>query len=180
MSKESFLFKVVLLGDGAVGKTSLRKRFMGEGFEQSYSITIGSDFSIANKMIDGSEVIFQIWDLSGQPSFKMVRTAFYLGTHAALIVFDLTNKHSFEEIENWIAELFQNGNRGKVPIIFVGNKNDLESQISKEEIEYMLTNQVELPNSTVKLHYYETSALTGENVETVFEMLGRVCLEKYG
>jgi small GTP-binding protein len=180
MSKESFLFKIVLLGEGAVGKTSLRKRFMGEGFEQSYSITIGSDFSIANKEIDGSEIIFQIWDLSGQPSFKIVRTSFYLGTHAALIVFDLTNKQSFEEIENWIVELFQNGNRGNVPIIIVGNKNDLVPQISKEEIEHFLANHADVSDKSVNLHYYETSALTGENVEIVFEILGKMCIEKYG
>ncbi|MCG3217387.1 MAG: GTP-binding protein [Candidatus Heimdallarchaeota archaeon] len=179
MSNESYLFKIVLLGEGAVGKTSLRKRYMGEGFEQAYSITIGSDFSIANKVIDGYKVIFQIWDLSGQPSFKIVRTGFYMGTHAALIVFDLANKHSFDEMENWINELYQHGTRGKVPIVIVGNKNDLIPQVSEESIEQFLAICASLSDTPVKLHYLETSALTGENVETVFDVLGRFFFEKY-
>ena len=110
----------------------------------------------------------------------MVRTGFYLGTHAALLVFDLANKNSFEELENWVRELFQNGTRGKVPLIIVGNKKDLVPQISKYEIENFLDNHTDFSDTFTKLNYYDTSALTGENVDATFERLGRICIEKYG
>lgn len=180
MLDDSFLFKIALLGDGAVGKTSLRKRFMGEGFEQTYSLTIGSDFSTAHKLVDGSNVVFQIWDLSGQPNFKLVRTSFYLGTHAAIVVFDLSNRKTFFELENWISELFQYGTRGKIPLIIVGNKSDLVSQISTEEIDHFITSHPEFSENLEKLYYLETSALTGENVHLAFEQLGRFCIKMYG
>ena len=77
MSEKAFLVKIVLAGDGAVGKTTLRRRYLGEGFQASYMMTIGADFAVKRVDIGGKTITFQIWDLAGQPRFQMVRELYY-------------------------------------------------------------------------------------------------------
>ena len=98
MSEKGFLIKLVLAGDGAVGKTTLRRRYLGEGFQSSYMMTIGADFAVKRVDIGGRQITFQIWDLAGQQSFKLVRGSFYSGAFAALLCFDLTNQVSFDNL----------------------------------------------------------------------------------
>jgi len=101
------VLKVVLIGDGAVGKTSIRNRFMGYGFETSHLMTLGADFSL-KEVNRGDEIWkFQIWDLAGQEMFQQVRARFYQGAMGALLVFDITRKQTFLNITNWLNELYR-------------------------------------------------------------------------
>ena len=89
------IFKITLLGDGAVGKTSLRKTYLGEGFKDGYSMTIGADFAVKRLRIDDQDFVAQIWDLAGQQRFSAVREVYYRGTSGCLLVFDISRRSVF-------------------------------------------------------------------------------------
>ena len=173
--RKEYLFKITLLGDGAVGKTSLRKRYMGQGFTTQHLMTIGADFAILEKEIEGHKLTWQIWDLAGQESFKKVRSMYYKGCFGALLVFDMTRRTSFENLDIWLKELYKHSGRGKVPVIVLANKADLADQreVSPEEAEeYVAKLQKSVAKEGIEVKYLETSALTGLNVEKAFNMLG--------
>ena len=168
MSNRRKIFKIVLLGDGAVGKTALRTRYLGEGFKKSYSMTIGADFAVKRVNLDGHEIVAQIWDLAGQIRFQSVREVYYQGATGALLVFDITRGETFENIPNWITELLENNNNRVVPMVLIGNKSDLrdENSITTESaLEYA----TELSKwAGFEIPYFETSALDGSGVEEAF------------
>jgi Ras-related protein Rab-11A len=176
--KTDFFMKLVLAGDGAVGKTALRERFLGKGFSSSYLMTIGADFASKDALLpNGKLVKYQIWDLAGQQEFEGVRSTYYEGCSGSLMVFDLTRPLSFENIPKWIAELWKNSGKGPVPIILLGNKYDLVEQVpnpvTQEAVDQLLD---QLNAKTAKygfsVPYFHTSALTGLNVEEAFAKLG--------
>ena len=173
--RKEYLFKITLLGDGAVGKTSLRKRYMGQGFTTQHLMTIGADFAILEKEIEGHKLTWQIWDLAGQESFKKVRSMYYKGCFGALLVFDMTRRSSFENLDIWLKELYRHSGRGKVPVIVLANKADLADQrevTPEEAMEYVAKLQKSVVKEGIEVKYLETSALTGLNVEEAFNMLG--------
>jgi len=170
------ILKVVLLGDGAVGKTSLRLRYMGLGFAQSYMMTIGADFAV--KSLDtasGKQIKLQIWDLAGQPHFSKVRSLFYNGTGAAILVYDCTRLNTFQNIDNWMEELLKNV-KTPIPIILIANKTDLRGvvdfSVTKEE-GYYLAQKIAKKyfNKKNTVGYIETSAKSGDNVANAFSLL---------
>lgn len=169
-----FAFKITLIGDGGVGKTSLRRRFMGKSFIANHMATIGADFSSQKIFLDNDDVVeFQIWDVAGQPNFKSIRSRFYSGSTGALCVFDLTNSQSFNNVPRWIEELFKNTGTGKIPVIMLGNKVDLDDQrqISDKKIQNYLSALSK--KLDMKIRYFETSAKTGENVRTAFRSFAK-------
>ena len=125
------ILKITLLGDGAVGKTSIRNRYMGRGFKESHLMTIGADFAAVDKTVKYNDkdyhVTFQIWDLAGQARFTEVRQRFYFGSLGGLLLFDITRPESFSNIPNWLNEIWKNSGTGAVPIVLIGNKSDLRS-----------------------------------------------------
>ncbi|MCG3220558.1 MAG: GTP-binding protein [Candidatus Heimdallarchaeota archaeon] len=167
------IFKITLLGDGAVGKTSLRKTYLGEGFKDGYSMTIGADFAVKRLRIDDQDFVAQIWDLAGQQRFSAVREVYYRGTSGCLLVFDISRRSSFENIPSWIAELLKNNSNRVVPIVLIGNKSDLRSTakdpIMREQAEEYARSLSGWSGFTVP--YIETSAKTGENVDEAFKTL---------
>ncbi len=167
------IFKIVLLGDGAVGKTALRTRYLGEGFKKSYSMTIGADFAVKRVNLDGTEIVAQIWDLAGQIRFQSVREVYYQGATGALLVFDITRTETFENIPNWITELLENNKNRVVPMVLIGNKSDLrdENSITKEAGEEYAKSLSSWSN--FEIPYVETSAKEGSNVEEAFHTLLR-------
>jgi small GTP-binding protein len=174
-----FLLKVVLLGDGGVGKTSLFNRFMGKGFKANYLMTIGADFGVKNyNLQDSGEVKFLVTDVAGQQHFKEVRKAFYQGTSGALIVVDVTRPETFQNSIHWLNEAWTHG-PGPFPVIFLGNKNDLRSQVpesvSHDRIR-VLADVLSKESQRTKgflVPYLPTSAKTGLNVDLAFETLGK-------
>ena len=106
------LIKIALIGDGAVGKTALRERFMGKEFTGDYVMTIGADFCIKTIDVSGKTFKFQIWDLAGQPRFDAVRDLYYSGCLGALVIFDLTRPDSYVHLTNWVQELWKNNGMG--------------------------------------------------------------------
>ncbi len=178
MQGSSYFLKIVLMGEGAVGKTSLRNRYMGKGFKTQHLMTIGADFSTHRQVIDGNAVTWQIWDLAGQQSFQSVRQRFFKGAMGGLLVFDVTRPETFMALPQWIEELWRNSGRGVVPMVLLGNKADLKRAVSKKQAE----EYAKLLSRTVKqygftMQYLDTSAKTGLNVKEAFELLGRQIIQ---
>ncbi len=162
--------KVVVVGDPAVGKTSLIRRFADDKFEEDYKHTIGADFNV--KVIEfpeGKNAVLTVWDIGGHERFEIIRRYYYEGSHAGLIVFSLTDPESYKNTTNWFNDL--RTYLKDIPIILIANKADLEDQkVSDKEIEEKL--------KELKLDkYYKTSAKTGNNVEEAFAELARKKLE---
>lgn len=177
----SYFLKIALLGDGAVGKTSIRRNYMGLGFTSDHLMTIGADFAAQDEKLTYDDrdfnITWQIWDLAGQESFFNVRSMYYRGCFGGLLVFDRTRPTSFENLENWIEELKKHSGKGIVPIILLGNKFDLvdsaEFVVSEDEIKAKVKSLNEkYADDNVKVHYYDTSAITGLNISDAFTTLG--------
>jgi small GTP-binding protein len=168
MAEDVLKYKVVLAGEGAVGKTTLINRFVTGSFSTDYKATIGVQIFSKKLFIKGQEINLQIWDIAGQTLFRKFRTRFFANAKGALLVFDLTVPASLYYLRQWINDIKQITK--EIPFVLIGNKNDLTNllSISAEDItEFLMKN-----NSDVKA-YYDTSALTGENVEQSFHDLVR-------
>ena len=173
------LMKICLLGDGAVGKTALRERYLGKQFSTGYVMTIGADFAVKKTVIDTEEgtktVKFQIWDLAGQPRFNSVRELYYKGSHGGLLIFDITRRDSFTNLHLWIDELYKNSGRGPMPVTVLGNKVDLRDEVddcvTREEVQEFTDGLKKDYLKNVDVPYLETSAKTGENVDESFSLL---------
>ncbi|RLI63389.1 MAG: hypothetical protein DRO67_05770 [Candidatus Asgardarchaeum californiense] len=178
LAVHDYIFKVVLIGDGAVGKTSLRLQYMGKGFSATYLMTIGADFAVAPVTINYDNHNYscklQIWDLAGQPRFKEVRSLFYQGAYGALAVYDKTRYDTYEHVIDWVNEVIKN--RGKIPMVLLGNKKDIcDDQagmitcIGYDEGVRLAKKLSEMLG--FEIPFYETSAKTGENVNEAFTVL---------
>ncbi|MFX1312773.1 MAG: Rab family GTPase [Promethearchaeota archaeon] len=166
-----YRFKFIIIGDHEVGKTSLVRRFVENKFTHDYRATIGLNILSHSIEFFGNHVIYSLWDVGAQQYFKRFRQTYYLGTQAAFIVFDLTNRKSFENIKAWYQELETFIEGRDIPIIIIGNKSDL---VDQREVDYKdgvkLVSEL-LKKLNIKISYIETSALTGENVEDAFTLI---------
>ncbi len=155
----TYRFKVIIVGDGNVGKTTLILKYTEKRFRESYIPTIGVQWTIKEMKYEGSIINLTLWDIAGQENFKALRQSFYEGSDAAIIVFDVTNLISFDHVENWYHEIQSCGN---IPIILLGNKIDL---VEKRKVP---PEMIKSFNDKFNLPYFETSAKTGENVLDMF------------
>ena len=166
-----YTYKVVLLGETAVGKTSLATQFVNKTYSRFQDSTIGAAFLSKQVEVDGRQIRFEIWDTAGQERYRSLAPMYYRNAKVALVVFDITNRASFEGAKSWVFELMNNLG-GSSKIIMLGNKVDLEDkrQVKKEDIDlYIYQNGFE---------YYETTATNFENVETMFKKVaGNLDLE---
>ena len=119
------VYKVTLLGDGAVGKTALWDQFMIKAFTGEYKKTLGVNVGLKTEDINGKKIRFQIWDLAGQPYYEQVQTPYYKGALGALAVFDVTRPETLNNMWDWVNKQWKNSGRGEIPIILLGNKIDL-------------------------------------------------------
>jgi Ras-related protein Rab-7A len=165
------LYKIVLLGDGAVGKTSSVHRYLDNKFSNTYAATIGVDILNTKVKVKEDEISLNIWDLAGQDHFKSIRSKFYRGTSACVLIFDLTNTKTFDNIINWIEEA-KNLTSQNIPMFLVGNKTDLDHlrQISNDKMKKLK----EAYNNIFAV--FETSALTGEGINELFQFMAETLL----
>ena len=154
-----------MAGDGAVGKTSLINRFLTGSFTGDYKATIGVAISSKQVITAEHEVNLQIWDIAGQTLFRQFRKKFYTKAKGALLVFDLTVPKSLDNLNSWIDDIQEI--TGEIPFVLIGNKADLAElrAVSPQDINDFLKDQTDVAA------YYNTSALTGTNVEHAFHGL---------
>jgi small GTP-binding protein len=167
--QKSYIYKIAVVGNGGVGKTSMVLRYCENAFKENYIMTIGSNFS--TKTVDLPEypnfqVKLQIWDLAGQKHFSFVRPPFYRGATGVVYVFDLTRRSSFADLNDWKNEVEKV--IGQKASILVGNKIDLASEGTRE----VSTQDGEALKAELGAKkYFETSAKEGDSVEDVFKEL---------
>ncbi|KAA8497981.1 Ras-related protein RABC2a [Porphyridium purpureum] len=165
-----YSFKLLLIGDSGVGKSSLLLRFADGGFEELLP-TIGVDFKVCNRVIDSRKVKMTVWDTAGQERFRTMTTAYYRGAHGVILVYDVTKRESFENLQVWLRETNQYTTRSQFVRMIVGNKLDQEAdrQVSREEGERFARLAASL--------FCESSAKNSEGVQYAFEELVRKILE---
>ena len=161
-----FIFKVLLLGNSNVGKSSLFLRFVDDIWNDTFVPTIGVDFKIKTFDIDDKRIKMQIWDTAGQERFKNIIASYYRGAHGILLIYDVTDKDSFKNLSNWLIEIEKNSSKNVLKVL-IGNKTDLEE---KRVISY---NQAKEFADSYGLKYIETSAKKNLNVNEAFATLGR-------
>ena len=122
-----YLFKILLIGDSAVGKSSILLRFSDNIFTESFLPTIGVDFKIKTLEFQGKNAKLQIWDTAGQERFKTITSTYYKGSHGIILVYDITDMESFNKLGDWLIEVEKNA-PNNVYKILVGNKADLNDQ----------------------------------------------------
>ena len=158
-----FLFKIVLIGDSLTGKTNLLQKYINNEFDEYSKPTVGVELGSKILNIKNHIIKARIWDIAGSERYRVITSAYYKGSGGAFVVYDITNKKSFESLENHVNEVRKANNN--ISIFIIGNKSDSEEerQISKEE--------GEAKSQKLNAKFLETSAKTGENVQKAFEML---------
>ena len=157
----NYLFKYIIIGDSSVGKSNLLMKFAHNKFTKDYQATIGVEFGSKNIEINNKVYRIQVWDTAGQENFRSLTRAYYKNCVCAIIVYDVTNKQSFENIQNWLEDV-HNQSPKTVLIALIGNKIDLDD---KRVISFDEGKELALKNGII---FMETSAKTGEGVNEVF------------
>lgn len=161
---EDYLFKIVLIGDSAVGKSNLLARFARDEFYPNSKSTIGVEFQTQKMDINGKEIKAQIWDTAGQERFRAVTSAYYRGAVGALIVYDISRRQTFDSIGRWLNELHTHSDMNVVTIL-VGNKSDLK------DAREVTTSEGKALAEAQGLFFMETSALDSSNVAAAFQTI---------
>ncbi|KAI3800838.1 hypothetical protein L1987_28935 [Smallanthus sonchifolius] len=155
------LYKVVLIGDSGVGKSNLLSRFSKNEFSLDSKSTIGVEFATRSIRVDDKTIKGQIWDTAGQERYRAITSAYYRGTVGALIVYDITRKVTFDNVERWLKELRDHTDQ-KIVVMLVGNKADLS------HLRAVTTDEAKAFSERETVFFMETSALEALNVEKAF------------
>ena len=160
---------ILTLGETQVGKTSLILRFIDRVFYYDTKTTIGVDFKVKRINLQNKNVLVKIWDSAGQERFKTVTRQYYKNAEGVMLIYDVTSQKSFSMIEEWFKSIIENKREG-AQVILIGNKKDMVNRVISAEQGESLAKKFEIK-------YYETSALSGENVDQVFEELAENILK---
>jgi len=156
-----YLFKLLLIGDSGVGKSCLLLRFADDTYTESYISTIGVDFKIRTIELDGKTIKLQIWDTAGQERFRTITSSYYRGAHGIIVVYDVTDLESFNNVKQWLQEIeryaCENVNK-----LLVGNKSDM---VQKKIIDFSTAKEYA---DNIGIPFLETSAKDSTNVEQAF------------
>ncbi len=172
--EKGYGFKITVIGNGAVGKTSLIKKYTQGSFQKEYISTLGTQFSKYEEKIDGEKVELFLWDIAGQDQFQALRQRFYIGSSGAIIVFshDPEQAKSCEHVPRWLDDLKKHC--GNIPMVLFGNKVDLVDEAtlsSNPDSPTSDTNVEKFAKDNRFVGYYKTSALTGQGVTDAFKAL---------
>ncbi len=174
MSNYDYTFKVLLLGDASVGKTSFTKRYCYNIFNPSERLTIGVDFHVKTIDLHGKKIKLQIWDIGGEERFRFLLPTYCLGANAAFLLYDITRPQTLDNISEWTNIVRQKG--GPVPIMLIGSKIDLEKSQRNIPREY----GIQIAEKNKMTSFGEISSKTGQNVTKTFEVLTDLTLEMMG
>ncbi|XP_057968991.1 ras-related protein RIC1 isoform X1 [Malania oleifera] len=156
-----YLFKLLLIGDSGVGKSCLLLRFADDSYVESYISTIGVDFKIRTVEQDGKTIKLQIWDTAGQERFRTITSSYYRGAHGIIVVYDVTDQESFNNVKQWLNEIDRYASEN-VNKLLVGNKCDLTAnKVVSYETAKAFADEIGIP-------FLETSAKSSTNVEEAF------------
>lgn len=168
-----YLFKLILIGNSGVGKSSLLLRFSDNNFGDSYIPTIGVDFRFRNVTIENKNIKLQIWDTAGQERFRTITTTYYRSANGIVLCYDTTDLKSFSDLESWMEEINQYANNPV--IILVGTKADMkveeDKKISEKDIQDFI--------NKYDMEHIETSSKTAINTDAVFLALARKLMTSY-
>ena len=167
----STIFKIILVGDSGVGKTNILSRYVNDTFSESTKSTVGVELGCKIEEINDTRVKIQIWDTAGQERYKSITKSYYKGAKGALIVYDISRKESFLNVDKWIGDLKEFG-EADLCILLVGNKCDLDNirQVSMDEVSKKA--------EQYKIGFCETSALSSKNVDFAFKELIKLVSDK--
>ncbi|KAG1470703.1 hypothetical protein G6F56_002527 [Rhizopus delemar] len=172
------ILKVVLIGDGGVGKTSLRNQYVHKRFTNAYKATIGADFITKEvETDDGKKVMIQIWDTAGQERFQSLGIAYYRGADACVLVYDVNNYLSFQHLERWREDFLKQSSlpteeAKNFPLIIIGNKIDIDDRVVSRR---QARAWAEVHSSeSMQIPCFEASAKYGNNVEKAFAQIAKM------
>lgn len=167
-----YMFKVLLLGDAGVGKTSLMWRFSDDVFNHTYISTIGIDFKLRTIDVQGQKVRLQVWDTAGQERFHAISVSYYRTAAGIMLVYDITRRRSFENIAKWLRKIDEHAKEDVIKLL-IGNKCDMEQPraVMREEGE-KLADEYDMP-------FFETSAKENESIKEAFECIVEEIMERF-
>lgn len=181
-----YLFILVLIGDSGVGKSCLLLRFADDKFSDQYISTIGVDFKIRTIELDSKTIKLQIWDTAGQERFRTISSTYYRGAHGIMVVYDITNKESFNNVTRWLTEIDKYAREG-VNKLLVGNKSDLATETPGapgDQRQVAISQGQELADK-INVQFVETSAMLGSTtgakkgyVDTAFLLMSHEIMNK--
>jgi len=167
-NSEPLLFKLALIGESGVGKTQFISRFVSDSFTDTFISTIGVEFNAVTRQIQGRNAKLQIWDLAGQERFRSVVQSYYQGTAALVLVYDISDRKSFDNLIENAPTVLQK--QEKLAAILVGNKSDLEQRAVSYDLAKRWADEKGIP-------FLEASAKTGDNVEMVFQSVVKMAMD---
>ena len=165
-----FIFKVLLLGNSDVGKSSIILRYVDQMWSDTFVPTIGVDFKVKTVQVNNKKIKMQIWDTAGQERFRTVISSYFRGSHGLFLIYDITNRDSFKNLENWLSEIEEHASKNVLKIL-IGNKCDLENdrEIKTEEGQAFANRN--------GMQFMETSAKMNTNINESFETLAKLMIE---
>ena len=169
------IYKICILGDGGVGKTTLINRYLTGVFKDNLKITIGVNFYTKTLQLSQQQIILQIWDFAGEDRFRFILPSYLFGASGAIFMYDISRFSSFRNFNDWM-DVFEEGckkNGSKIPLLMVGSKKDLEY---KRAVSYEDARTITESFDGI-YDYIECSAKTGENVPLVFDKLNKLIME---
>ena len=166
------IFKILLLGDAGVGKSSIILRYTKNEFNASMVSSIGVDFKTKDIIVNDKKVKLQLWDTAGHERFRTITTSYYRGAHGIATVFDLSERESFEHVEKWLEEINKYA-KENVMRFLIGNKSDL---VDKRQVTY---EEVRALANRLNIYYVETSAKNNINISDFFQIATKNYLNKY-
>ena len=168
---KKFILKILLAGEGGVGKTTLLHRFVEGKFSAETKMTIGVEFFLKETQIDGQQCTLQLWDFGGQERFRFLLESYVLGAKGALLMFDLTRPMTLDNLDQWVGIVRKSD--PNLPVMFLGTKNDLSEEIMiNDDYAQTIKEQLKL------FEFLRVSSKTGENVQQAFQILTEKILQR--